>query len=201
VATSSDFDPVSCDRYDTEVLPNLPDYRKLRGSLSHALLEHLPGIPKDERVRAADGFIQAKANELELKLRSEIISEVIKVLDNEELKYLFATNSASEVSIIADVPAIDGDNVRITGRIDRLIVSGKNIRIIDYKTDRNPPATIPDQYLAQLAAYHMALSRMHPEYSIECGILWTSTASVVWMDSGEILRGKELFIKHAKAVQ
>jgi ATP-dependent helicase/nuclease subunit A len=201
VATSSDFDPVSCDRYDTEVLPNLPDYRKLRGSLSHALLEHLPGIPKDERVRAADGFIQAKANELELKLRSEIISEVIKVLDNEELKYLFATNSASEVPIIADVPAIDGDNVRITGRIDRLIVSGKNIRIIDYKTDRNPPATIPDQYLAQLAAYHMALSRMHPEYSIECGILWTSTASVVWMDSGEILRGKELFIKHAKAVQ
>ena len=87
-----------------------------------------------------------------------------------------------EVPIIAEIanplstPARRRPPLRITGQIDRLVVTGRDCLIIDYKTNRPPPAEvggIASAYLYQLAAYVLALGRIYPDRTVRAAILWT----------------------------
>ena len=48
--------------------------------------------------------------------------------------------------------------------------------ILDYKTNRPPPAEpagVADAYLFQLAAYRLGVARIFPNLKIEAALLWT----------------------------
>jgi ATP-dependent helicase/nuclease subunit A len=50
------------------------------------------------------------------------------------------------------------------------------VLIIDYKTNRPPPAepaAVADVYLYQLAAYALALEQMFPRHTVRAALLWT----------------------------
>ena len=64
----------------------------------------------------------------------------------------------------------------LSGQIDRLVVEGNSVLIVDYKTMRPVPAaldSVPPLYFEQLAAYRAAIASVFPGKVIRCALLWT----------------------------
>lgn len=63
---------------------------------------------------------------------------------------LFGPNSRGEVPIYGQV-----NGIKISGKIDRLVVHNHKVQIVDYKTHQNPPQNgkIPQSYIRQMAGY------------------------------------------------
>jgi len=160
------------------------DSRFLRGTLTHALLEHLPKLPKERWAAAAEVFLATRAAQLSARARREIAAETLAVLQDSALAQLFGPDSRAEVAIAAEVPHPDGSGpaLRLTGKIDRLVKSGESVLILDYKTNRPPPAdptAVADAYLFQLAAYRLGVARIFPRMTIQAAILWTDGPRVM----------------------
>lgn len=154
------------------------DARFLRGTLTHALLEHLPDVPKDRWADAARVFLAARAPQLSARMRQEIAAETLVVLHDPAFAPLFGPESRAEVAIAADIPHPGGSGpaLRLTGKIDRLVKSDDRVLILDYKTNRPPPAKpadVADAYLFQLAAYRLGVAYIFPQSKIEAALLWT----------------------------
>jgi ATP-dependent helicase/nuclease subunit A len=168
-------------RDEPSILPPaalVEDYRFLRGTLTHALLEHLPTLPEPRRAGAAEAFIATRGAQLPDRVREEIVSEALAVLGDPVFAPLFGPRSRSEVPIAAEIPnpAGKGPALRLAGQIDRLVETADGIMIVDYKTNRPPPTEpteVAEAYLLQLAAYRLAVSRLFPRSRIRAAILWT----------------------------
>ena len=55
---------------------------------------------------------------------------------------LFTAQSRAEVGVTALLP--DYGNLRVSGQIDRLAVTDDAVLIVDFKTNRPPPATVEE---------------------------------------------------------
>ena len=162
----------------------LEDGRFLRGTLTHALLEHLPAVGRDSRKAVAAALLASRAPDLDANIRSQIIAETLAVLEHPELSALFGPDSRAEVPIVATLPRPDGARPprRLTGKIDRLVHTGSAVLIVDYKTNRPPPrvvAEVADAYLLQLAAYRLAVAAIFPGLQIRAALLWTDGARIM----------------------
>ncbi len=107
---------------------------------------------------------QARGRELAEALRQEIVAETLAVLADPDFAPLFGPTSLAEVPIVARIG--EGEEAReLTGQIDRLVVLEEALLVLDYKTNR-PPPTRPEEvapaYIAQLAAYRIALQALFP---------------------------------------
>jgi ATP-dependent helicase/nuclease subunit A len=154
------------------------DARFLRGTLTHALLEHLPTLPPDSWEKAADAFLASRGAQLPSKMRKSIVTETLAILRNPTFASLFGPTSRAEVAIVAEVPPPSGSgpSIRLTGKIDRLVQNADSILIVDYKTNRPPPADpagVADTYILQLAAYRLAVARIFAQKNVRAAILWT----------------------------
>ena len=170
--------------------------RFLRGTLTHALLQHLPALAPQNRKAAAERFLAVRAPELPAKIRGGIIAEVLAILEHPDFAPVFGPGSAAEVPLVAEIPMPDGPPVRIAGQIDRLHASSSGVMIVDYKTNRPPPqdlAMVPAAYLIQLAAYRLAIVRIYPAQSVRAALLWTDGARLMEVPAA-------LLDDHAKAI-
>jgi len=154
------------------------DHRFLRGTLTHALLEHVPNIAPGLRDEAAARFVELRGRSLPPRTRASIATEALAVLRDERFAGVFGPDSRAEVPIVAelDPPHGRGPRLRVVGQIDRLAVLDDHILLIDYKTNRPPPADaagIAPAYLYQLAAYRLALGQIFPGRPVRAAILWT----------------------------
>ena len=155
------------------------DNRFLRGTLSHALLEHLPTLPRAAWATAARAFIDKRGAALAPKVRAGIVAETLAILADPAFADVFSERSRAEVPIVAELkrPAgRRGPPVRLTGQIDRLVVTDEAVVIVDYKTNRHPPNSPQDvapAYLFQLAAYRLALRSIYPGRRVDAALLWT----------------------------
>ncbi len=152
--------------------------RFLRGTLTHALLQHLPGIAPEQREAAATAFVAARAEGLSVRARASITAETLAVLAQPGFAAVFGPDSRAEVPIAAELAPPDGKGqvVRLTGQIDRLVATDHEVLIIDFKTNRPPPtdvAQVADAYVLQLAAYRLAVARIFPGRTIRAALLWT----------------------------
>jgi ATP-dependent helicase/nuclease subunit A len=152
--------------------------RFLRGTLIHALLEHLPTLPQASWTAAAEAFVAGRAGKLPRAVRKGIVTETLAVLREPQFAALFGPDSRAEVGIAAEVPRPSGNGpaLRLTGKIDRLARDGASILIVDYKTNRPPPDAperVADTYLLQLAAYRLCVGRIFPGLRVRAAILWT----------------------------
>ncbi|HQA18748.1 MAG TPA: PD-(D/E)XK nuclease family protein, partial [Novosphingobium sp.] len=148
-----------------------------RGVLLHKLLERLPEVPVSERKAAAQAWLARSAADLAAPARSEIAASALAVLDHKGWAELFAPGALAEVPIAATV----GGQV-IAGTIDRLLIEGERIRLVDFKSARRPPATLDDvpvAILRQMAAYAAALEVAYPGRRIEAALLYTQTPALL----------------------
>jgi ATP-dependent helicase/nuclease subunit A len=84
----------------------------------------------------------------------------------------------------------DGKPVRLTGRIDRLLVAKGRVLVVDYKSDATPPGDVsgvPAAYRTQVGLYAHVASQLFPGQVVEAGILWTGLESLMILPA-EILR-------------
>ncbi len=154
------------------------DYRFLRGTISHALLQYLPEIAEGDRKSAATAFVAKRGSVLTSKARLSIVRETLAILNAPEFTALFNAGSRAEVPISAILPRPGGKgpSLRLTGQIDRLMVTDNEVMIVDYKTNRPPPQElqgVAPAYLYQLAAYALALAEIYPGRRLRAALLWT----------------------------
>ncbi len=152
--------------------------RFLRGTLTHALLEHLPSLPTATWQQAATEFLKVRAGTLSTRTQNSIALETLAVLRDPEFSAVFGSNSRAEVPIVGEIanPRRKGPALRIAGQIDRLVETDHEVLIVDYKTNRPPPmevAGIPAAYLYQMASYRLVLSQIFKDKPVRAAILWT----------------------------
>ena len=151
-----------------------------RGNLTHKLLEILPEIPVENRKNTATIFIKRYGNALSANIQNGIINETLKILEHPEFAPIFGVNSQAEVPITAII-----SKQIISGQIDRLLITDKEIWIIDYKTNRSPPEKpehVEDIYIKQLKAYVDVLQQIYPHRIIHSALLWTDSLILMPID-------------------
>jgi ATP-dependent helicase/nuclease subunit A len=154
----------------------LADNRRFaRGRLVHTLLQHLPQIAAANQERSARAFAAARGSDLPAEIREEVVSETLAIVRDPRFAPLFSPGSLGEVPVVARFG--DRENAReLSGQIDRLAVLDDALLVLDYKTNRPPPATLEEVapgYIAQLAAYRAALRLMFPSRALRAAIVWT----------------------------
>jgi ATP-dependent helicase/nuclease subunit A len=169
----------------------LPDYKFLRGTLTHALLEHLPQVPEGQRAQAARRYVSLRASDLPGAIKESIVSETLAILDDTQFAPLFGPRSRAEVAIAAEIarPDARGPALRLTGKIDRLAEVGEDIMIVDYKTNRAAPdglEGVAEAYLLQLAAYRLALQTIYPGRRLRAALLWTIGPKILEIPTDEL---------------
>jgi ATP-dependent helicase/nuclease subunit A len=150
--------------------PAQPESIYQRGLLLHRLLQMLPDIPEASRETAARDFLMHQTGKDAAACETDV-KEIMQVLKHPTLAPLFAANSQAEVPVVG---VIAGKS--FSGQIDRLVIEGNDVIIVDYKTNRPPPRRIedvPPTYLAQLAAYRLLLQKIYKGKNIRTALLWT----------------------------
>ena len=162
--------PVVTPSYGVEAAAT-PDSAFARGKLIHRLLQSLPDLDDSQREAAARRFLANPQHRLTLPQQEEIGGEVVTLLRNPAYAPLFGQGSRAEVPLVGLCAGRT-----IVGQVDRLWVSEKEVWIVDYKTNRPPPARaedIPDVYRVQLAGYRDVLRLVYPDKALRCFLLWT----------------------------
>jgi len=143
----------------------------LRGRLVHRLLQSLPGLEPARRAAAAQRFLARPVHGLDEGAQAAMLRETLAVMDHPDFAALFGPGSAAEVPVVGLVKGR-----ALSGQIDRLLVTGDAVLIVDYKTLRPVPRNedeVPAAYLDQLAAYRAAIAAIYPDKEIRCALLWT----------------------------
>lgn len=152
-----------------------------RGRIVHRLLQSLPDIAPGRQADAAARFLAARAADWPAGMREETAARVLAILDDARFAAAFAPGSRAEVSIAGKVAAL-GPGGFISGQIDRLAADAETVLIVDYKTNRDPPATAeatPPAYLRQMALYREAMRGAFPGRAVRTALLWTETPDLM----------------------
>ena len=156
--------------------PGDSGHRFRRGQLVHALLQHLPTLPASRRAQAATDFVRRPGHAMPPAAVDALVAETMAIIDHPDLAPLFGPAGRAELALSGVV----GGQV-VTGTVDRLAVLPGRVLLADFKTNRDPPATMeatPLLYLRQLAAYRAILRGIYPDRSIECFLVWTQGAAI-----------------------
>jgi ATP-dependent helicase/nuclease subunit A len=158
-----------------------PNAALRRGRLVHRLLQSLPDHPPAGRLAVATRFLEAAVGDLDAGWRAALLAEVLAVLADPGFAAVFGEGSRAEVEIAGTVTTGRGEAV-VSGRIDRLAVTPGRVLIVDYETNRPPPADlagVPPAYVAQLALYRLVLARLYPGRPVAAAILWTDRPALM----------------------
>src|SRR5450631_2812904 len=160
----------------------------LRGTLVHRLLQSLPDIPAGKRLKAAEDYLARAGKELDQEQRTKVAEQVMLVLEHAHFSELFTPGSRAEVPIVGRL-ILGGEEVRVSGQIDRLAVTQSAVLIGDFKTNRPAPRRIedvPQSYLRQLALYRAVLAKLYPQRMLRAALIWTEVPDLMEL-SGELL--------------
>jgi ATP-dependent helicase/nuclease subunit A len=141
------------------------------GTALHRLLHEVAGQPEADRDAVLEARLAAWPG-LDAVARAELTRQVRGVLDLPELAPAFGPQSRSEQPIVGRL-----GELLIAGQIDRFAVTDEAIFIVDFKSNRLPPArpeAAPAAYLRQLAAYAALLGTLYPNRAIRAGLVWTA---------------------------
>jgi ATP-dependent helicase/nuclease subunit A len=148
--------------------------------LTHHLLEILPDLLPDRREAAAKTLLERQGSDIPAHIRDEIARETLAILSNPAWAALFGPGSMAEVSITG----LSGTEP-VSGQIDRLVVTDGEILIVDYKTNRPPPAdekNIPAGYRRQMQLYSDIVANLYKNRRVRAFLLWTDGPRLMEVD-------------------
>ena len=148
-----------------------------RGRLVHALLQHLPDRAPAEREDAARAFLARPGHGLAAEDQAEILAEVLALLDAPEVMAAFGPDSLAEAPIAGRLAGR-----LVAGQVDRLVVTPERVLVLDYKTNRPPPARpeeVSPLHLRQMSAYRAVLRQAFPGRAVDCALVWTYGARLM----------------------
>ncbi len=166
---------------DAAYAPGRSEDAFLRGRILHRLLELLPEVAPEARGPGARRIAARMGGNLDEAARDSLVAEAMQVLGDPRFAPVFAPGGLSEAAI-GGAPKGARAGLMLSGQIDRLVILEDRILIVDYKTNRPPPARVEDVapgYIAQLAAYRALLQQIYPRHEIEAALLWTYDARLM----------------------
>jgi ATP-dependent helicase/nuclease subunit A len=140
----------------------------------HKLLEILPDLGPERRREIASDYLEAQPH-MSAALKTDITDTVFGVLDAPEFASLFGAGSRAEVSLAGTASGLP-EGIYMNAQIDRLAVTGHEVWIVDYKSNRPPPMAaeqVSEIYIAQMAAYRALAREIYPKHVVRCALLWT----------------------------
>ena len=153
----------------------------LRGSLVHRLMQSLPDIPAANRRKAADDYLARAGAKLDTGEHMKLAEQVMLMFEDPHFYELYAAGSRAEVPIVGRLRLGD-KTARVTGQIDRLVVTQGSVLIADFKTNRPAPRRIedvPPSYLRQLALYRAVLTKLYPDKLVRAALIWTEVPDLM----------------------
>jgi ATP-dependent helicase/nuclease subunit A len=153
---------------------------RLRGDLIHHLLQHLPDVEVSRRAGVAVRLAAARFPALPPEIVEAAVADTLALMADSRFSALFSGSARAEVDIAGRV-SVGGKSAEVAGRIDRLVITEREVTLMDYKTGRPPrdPADIPENHLRQLAIYESLLRDLYPERTIATAIIWTALPALV----------------------
>jgi len=148
-----------------------------RGRLIHALLQHLPEYPPEEREAVAARFLGRPGQALSAAERATTLEEVMRLMRHPDLAEAFGPDSLAEAPLAGRV-----NGIPLAGQVDRMLIRPDRVVILDYKTNRPPPeevSKVDPLYLRQMASYRALLRQVFPKRKVACWLLWTWSARVM----------------------
>jgi ATP-dependent helicase/nuclease subunit A len=145
-----------------------------RGDLIHRLLQILPDLAPEAWAAGAASLL-ARERDLTEAQRGEMTTAALSVLEDPRFADVFGLGSRAEVAIAGAAAGLPR-GLKISGRIDRLVVLPDRVLVADFKTNRPSPDRIEDAdpaYLRQMAIYAAVLADVFPGRSIEAALVWT----------------------------
>jgi ATP-dependent helicase/nuclease subunit A len=158
-----------------------PSFAIERGLAMHRLLQTLPDLPESEREAAARRYLARIGAGWREEDGQRAWASVASILGDAGFAPIFAPGSRAEVSIMGTLD-IRGRPRAISGKIDRLAISEREVLLVDYKTDRQPPeraSDVPEAYLLQLALYRALLRPLYPGRPVVAALLFTEAPRLV----------------------
>jgi len=155
-----------------------------RGKVLHSLFERLPGVAAAHRIQVADVWLENTALLTDASERSALISDALRIIENDEFADIFGDTALAEAPIAGVV-----DGVVIAGTVDRLVVTQTHVTIIDFKTARRVPSSaqvIPEAHLRQMSAYAAVLQHIFPDREVRAALLYTSGPTMFVLDPAEL---------------
>ena len=116
----------------------------------------------------------------------------LAVLNDPQFSEVFGPGSRAEAAIAGGAGGLP-TGLKISGRIDRLVVLPDRVLVVDFKTNRPSPARIEEAdpaYLRQMALYAAVLAEVFPGRRIEAALVWTDGPKL--MGVPEFLLAKSL---------
>ncbi len=154
--------------------------RLRKGRQVHVLLENLPKTEAKNWSEEGKTLLGGDLEPISEAEFSTLMEEAQAVLNCPELAFLFAENTIAEVGITASAQGFEAE--RLSGVIDRLVISEKRVLAIDFKTNSavpKCPEDTPIGVLRQLAAYLVALKQVFSDRPVELAIVWTRTPELM----------------------
>jgi ATP-dependent helicase/nuclease subunit A len=146
-------------------------WRFRRGIILHQILEVLPQLSPAKWETAIAHYLARPALAMPAVQQKSFATEILAVLRHPEFAAIFGPGSRAEVPVTGQV-----GKKTLSGQMDRVLVTDKEVLIIDYKTNRPPPRAVKDVaaiYLKQMAAYRSVIQNIYPQHAIKCALLWT----------------------------
>jgi ATP-dependent helicase/nuclease subunit A len=139
-------------------------------------MQSLPDVAPERRRDAAYSFLRQADASLDAQERERLAAQALAILAHPRFAPVFASGSRAEVPLVGRFTGTDGREIRVSGQIDRLLVTADGVLITDYKSDRDPPQNpeqTPPAYVRQLALYRAVLRKLYPDRPIRAALLWT----------------------------
>ncbi len=146
-----------------------------RGVVIHKLFELLPDVRPDRRAETAARLL-SREPDLDEGQRAEMASAVLGVLEDSRFAEVFGPGSRAEVAIAGEAAGLPAHLARVSGRLDRLVVTPGRVLVVDYKTNRPAPERAEDvdpAYLEQMAVYVAVLRTVYPDRPVHAALVWT----------------------------
>jgi ATP-dependent helicase/nuclease subunit A len=111
-----------------------------------------------------------------------VAQKVLALVEDARFAAVFAEGSRAEVAIVGRLDLPGRREALISGQIDRLVVTEKEVLIVDFKTNHAPPkdaAEAPPAYVRQLALYRAVLRKLYPQRGVRAALLWTESTDLM----------------------
>lgn len=158
------------------------DAARQEGIALHALLQHLGRLAPERWAEVVPRALQALLPD-HAASPAALGAKAIAILTRPELAFLFGAGSRAEVPFLVDAVR-NGEDIRLAGRIDRLIIDDSGVLVVDYKSDASVPGgpgDVPGNYLTQLGLYALVAGQLFPGRDVRAAILWTRLESLMFL--------------------
>ena len=130
----------------------------------------LPNLVPERREGAAKAYLDLRGGALSEAARAALAAKVLTTIGAPELAHLFGPDSRGEVSLTGLLPRPGRPDLPFSGRLDRLVLTGGGVSIVDFKLGAEPSRAAA--HVAQLALYRAALEPQYRELPIRAALIY-----------------------------